>query len=157
MLIITQQEFLKLIKIFLKYLILKTYIFQSQLETFTISKKKNSISISVFGYENKEKYPVYVSKQCCQEKHVDLLLIGEGEKKHVLIKDFNRFKFDHSLHRGRKHFCCYCLHVFIREEILEHHTKGCFKINDKQMIKMPKNGEYVKFKNFEKKKKNHHS
>ena len=80
--------------------------------------------------------------------------MGEREKKHyVLIKDFNRFKFDHSLHRGRKHFCC-CLHVFIREEILEHHTKGSFKINDKQTIKMPKN---VKFKNFEKKRKNHHS
>ena len=25
-------------------------------------KKNNSISISVFGYENKEKYPIYVSK-----------------------------------------------------------------------------------------------
>ena len=34
----------------------------------------------MFGYENKEKYPIYVSKQCCEEKHVDLLLIGEGEK-----------------------------------------------------------------------------
>ena len=43
-------------------------------------EKKNSIGISVFGYENKEKYPVYVSKQCYEEKHVDLLLIGEGEK-----------------------------------------------------------------------------
>ena len=39
--------------------------------------KNNSISISVFGYENKEKYPIYVSKQCCDEKHVDLLLIRE--------------------------------------------------------------------------------
>ena len=28
-------------------------------------EKKNSISISVFGYENKEKYLVYVSKECC--------------------------------------------------------------------------------------------
>ena len=45
-------------------------------------EKKNSISISVFGYENKEKYPVYISKQCCEKKHVDLLFIGEGEKKY---------------------------------------------------------------------------
>ena len=29
--------------------------------------------------------------------------------------------------------------------------KDCFKINGKQTIKMPKKGEYVKFKNFEKK------
>ena len=44
-------------------------------------EKKNSIGISIFGYESKEEYPIYVSKQCCEEKHVDLLLIGEGEKK----------------------------------------------------------------------------
>ena len=43
-------------------------------------EKKNFISISVFGYESKEKYSIYVSKQCCEEKHVDLLLIGEGKK-----------------------------------------------------------------------------
>ena len=28
-------------------------------------EKKNFISISVFGYENKEKHPIYVSKNCC--------------------------------------------------------------------------------------------
>ena len=44
-------------------------------------KNKNSLSISVFAYENKEKYPIYVSKKSCEEKHVDLLLIGEAEKK----------------------------------------------------------------------------
>ena len=31
-------------------------------------EKKNSISISVFGYENKERHPVYVSKKCCVVK-----------------------------------------------------------------------------------------
>ena len=65
--------------------------------------EKKSIGISVFGYENKEKYPIHVSKQCCEEKSVDLFLIGKREKKHyVLINDFNRFMYDHSLHRGRK-------------------------------------------------------
>ena len=44
-------------------------------------EKKNPIGISVFGYENKEKHPIYVSKKCCEEKHVDLLLMGEEEKK----------------------------------------------------------------------------
>ena len=96
--------------------------------------------ISVFGYENREKHLIYISKQCCEEKHVDLLLIGEGEIKHyVVIKDFNTFAYDHSLHRG---------HAFITEEILKHHIKDYFKINGKQTIKMPKKGEYVKFKNF---------
>ena len=34
-------------------------------------EKKNSIGISVFGYENKKKHPVYVSLKCCEEKHLD--------------------------------------------------------------------------------------
>ena len=40
-------------------------------------EEKNSTGISVFGYENKEKKNlIYVSKQCCEEKRVDLLLVG---------------------------------------------------------------------------------
>ena len=45
---------------------------------------------------------------------------------------------DHSLHYGRKHFCRYCLHAFITDEILKRHIKDCFKINGKQRITMPK-------------------
>ena len=47
-------------------------------------------------------------KKWCEEKHIDLLLIGEEGKGHyVLIKDFNTFMYGHTLHRGRKHFCRY--------------------------------------------------
>ena len=71
-------------------------------------EKNNSIGISIFGYENKVKYPIYESKKCCKDKRVDLLLIGKGEKKHcVLIKDFNQLMYDHRSHFGRKQFCCY--------------------------------------------------
>ena len=44
-------------------------------------EKKNPIRISVFGDENKEKHPIYVLEKCCEEKHIDLLLIGEEDKK----------------------------------------------------------------------------
>ena len=57
--------------------------------------------------------------------------------------------YDHSLHRGRKYFCRYCLHASITEEILKLHIKNWFKINCKQIIIMPKKGECVKFKNYE--------
>ena len=40
--------------------------------------------------------------------------------------------------------------LLVREEILKHHIKDCFKINAKQKIKIPKKGEYIKFKNYEK-------
>ena len=49
--------------------------------------------------------------------------------------------YDHSLHRGRKHFCRYCLHAFITKEILKRHIKDCFKINSKQRIIMSKKVE----------------
>ena len=58
---------------------------------------------------------------------------------------------DHSLNHERKHFCRYFLHPFITEDILKRHIKDCFKINGKHKIKMRTKGEYVKFKNIERK------
>ena len=105
-------------------------------------EKNNSIDIRVFGYENKENHPIYEPKNVFKEKHVDLLLIGEEGKRHyVLIKDFNTFMYDHILHRGKNHFCCYCLQAFSTEEILKLHIKDCLKINCKQRIIMPKKRE----------------
>ena len=46
--------------------------------------------------------------------------------------------YDHTLHRGRKHFCRYCLQAFSTEEIFKRHFKDCLKNKGKQMIKMPK-------------------
>ena len=57
--------------------------------------------------------------------------------------------YNHSLHRGKKYFCNYCLQAFSTEEILKSHIKDCFKINVKQRIIIPKKGEYVIFKNYE--------
>ena len=101
--------------------------------------------------ETTKKHPIYVSKKC-EEKHLDLLLIGEEGKRHyVFIKNFNTFMYDHTLHCGKKHFCCCCLQAFSTEEILKCCIKDCFKINCKQKIIMPKKGEFVKFKNYERK------
>ena len=60
-----------------------------------IREKKNYISISVFGYENGGKYPIYVSKNTFK-RHAELLLIGEESKRHCsLIRDFNIFMVIH--------------------------------------------------------------
>ena len=85
------------------------------------------MDISVFSYENKKKHPIDVPKKCCEEDHVDLLLIGEEGKRHyVVIKGFNTFMYDHTLHRVRKYFCLYCVQVFSTEEILKSHIKDYF-------------------------------
>ena len=70
--------------------------------------------------------------------------MGEKEKHYVLIKYFNTFMYDRALHRGRKHFCRYCLQAFSTEKILKHHIK-----DGKQRIIMPEKGKYVNFQNYE--------
>ena len=58
-----------------------------------------------FFYENKEKHPIYVSKKCCEDKHVDLLLIGEEGKRHcVLINYLNTWMYDQTLQLGKNVF-----------------------------------------------------
>ena len=65
----------------------------------------NFISISVFGYENKEKYSIYESKKCCDKKHVGfLLIVVEGKRHYGLIKDFNIFMYNHTLYCRKKYF-----------------------------------------------------
>ena len=77
-----------------------------------------------------------VSKKCHEKEHVDLLLIlEEGKRLYILIKDFNTFMYENTLHRGRKHFCSYCLQAYSTEEILTCHIKGCLEINGKQRFR----------------------
>ena len=71
-------------KEFVKKLDFKYIKFLVKIRDFHKIEKNNSIDISVFGYENKENHPIYVSKKCCEEKHVDLLLIG-GEGKDTMF------------------------------------------------------------------------
>ena len=65
----------------------------------------------------------YMYQKHAVKKNVDLLLIGEDKKHYVLFKDFNTYLSDHTLHRGRKKICFYCLQAFSTEEILKGHIK----------------------------------
>ena len=113
-------------------------------------EKQNNISINLFGYEEKQNFPIYISKEKHQV-HMELLLIIEGENKHyVLIKDFNKFMFNQTKHERRKHFCMYCLQCFSREDVLTEHKNNCISINGQQAINMPEKGEKVYFKNHHK-------
>ena len=114
-------------------------------------EKQNSINISVFGYEDKQPYPIYVSKEK-YEDHMELLLVTENENKHyVLIKDFNRFMFNQTKHEHRKHFCMHCLQCFSSDRVLSNHKDICIQVNGTQAIKMPnKDNNILKFNNFHK-------
>ena len=114
-------------------------------------EKQNSIRINGFGYEKGQPFPIQISKEKFEDQ-MNLLLITKDEKRHyILIKDFNRFMYNKSKHKERKHFCVYCLQCFSSESILVEHVNNCLTINGSQAINMPKQGNNIlKFNNLHK-------
>ena len=71
---------------------------------FIKSKKRIPLALGFLVMKIKKTNPVYVSKQCSEEQHVDLLLIGkEGKRHYILIKDFN--------------ISCMIIHYIVEENI----------------------------------------
>ena len=114
-------------------------------------EKQNEININVFGYENKQPYPIHVSKEKYNNQ-MNLLLITEDDKKHyVLIKDFNSFMYNQTKHKESKHFCMHCLQCFSSERVLNNHKDNCIQVNGTQAVKMPdEDNNILKFNNFHK-------
>lgn len=62
-------------------------------------ENQNNINVNVFGYEEKQLSPVYISKDK-NENILNLLLITEDEKNHyVLVKDFNKLMYNQTKHK----------------------------------------------------------
>ena len=113
-------------------------------------EKQNNIRVNVFGYEEGQPYVIYVSKEKFNSC-LNLLLITEGEVGHYcLLKDFNKFMYNQTKHKGRKHFCMYCLQCLSSERVLNNHKVDCIEINGEQAIKMPEPGSKIAFKNYRK-------
>ena len=71
-------------------------------------EKQNEININVFGYEDKQPCPIYVSKENNKfnKFSINLLLITENENKHyILIKDFNDFMYNQTKHKEEIFLC----------------------------------------------------
>ena len=83
---------------------------------------------------------------------MELLLITKCEKRHyVLIKDFNKFMYNQTKHKERKHFCMHCLQCFNSERVLNDHNDNCIQLNGEQAVKMPEKGKNIlKFNNHHK-------
>ena len=68
---------------------------------------------------------------------MDMLLISnEFKSPYVYIKDFDRFMFNKTKNRKKKHFCKCYLQCFSIKEILIQHKKDCLVINGKQSVKL---------------------
>ena len=98
-------------------------------------------------------YQVHVTKckQC--NRHVNLLLFTDEKKNkahYVLIKNMSRL-LSHCLKQRTNHYYCdYCLHGFIRTDLLDNHVEDC-KQYGVQKVVMPnrKEDKWVYYKAIE--------
>ena len=75
-------------------------------------EKKNSICIYVFCFESGLTFPIHVSDQKF-ENSMDLLHVTDYDKSHyVYIIDFDRFMFNKTKHKNKKHVFKSCLWCF---------------------------------------------
>ena len=114
-------------------------------------EKQNQISVNVFGYED-ELFPLHIAKGHFHQ-HKNLLLISKGTVRHYncLIKDINKLLYHLNKHKARMFYCHYCLHGFIRQDLLDDHLPHC-QIHGPQKIKFPdEDHATLKFKDYHKK------
>ncbi|GBM39894.1 hypothetical protein AVEN_250215-1 [Araneus ventricosus] len=112
-----------------------------------IIEKLNNPRINVFGYEDEEVFPLYISKRE-DIQVINLLYITQGDDKHYcLIKNMNRLLFDLTKCTKEKFYCYSCLHRFITESLLKDNLPYCNE-HSPQLIVMPEPGEesVLKFK-----------
>ena len=120
--------------------------FPVKLDHIVIFEKFNpSISINVFGFEDRVVYPLRLSKSK-SEQTINLLLISDGEKQHYcLIKSLSRLLSSQvSGHKESNSFCLNCLNHFPNEENLKIHEEYCLK-NQAIRIEMPEKGSFISF------------
>ena len=96
--------------------------------------QNEELSINVFGFENDEIYPLRITRQKGRKHHINLLYLQRGDLFHYcLIRDLNGFLYRTESHKNKTYFCPYCLHGFIREDLMVKHIEFC-GINCEQKI-----------------------
>ena len=112
-------------------------------------KQNLNISITVFGYEGKNVYPLRNSDHTDRDYNIILMLIAKGGVKHYcLVKNLSRLLSSQaSNHDGKNYFCLRCLNPFWCQESLDKHKEYC---NEYEAVKieLPKKGTMLEFKNY---------
>ena len=108
-----------------------------------------TISITVFGYNEKGVRPLRNSNNIYREHKIKLMLIEKnGVKHYCLVKNLSRLSSSQvSKHNGKKYFCDRCLNPFWCEQSLNKHLEYCSN-HEVVKIEMPKKGDILKFKNY---------
>lgn len=119
-------NYLKCVK---KYFNLQNISFPVKLSDIYKFEIKNNLKIHVFGYENKDVFPLYVSKNTKKSKHPDIDLLYY-DKHFFLITNFRQFM---NFKPGIYYFCRNCLNGFQRKSTLDAHSLICEKQNPQKL------------------------
>ena len=115
-------------------------------------KQNPNISITVFGFNEKNKvYPLRVSEHI-YNREVDIILLlieRDGVKHYCLVKNSSRLLSKQiSAHKEGTHICFRCLNPFWTHKSLEKHWEYC-RNHEAVKINMPEKGTILRFKHHE--------
>ncbi|GBN08354.1 hypothetical protein AVEN_87773-1 [Araneus ventricosus] len=127
---------------YLKYFRIGNIKFPTPISKVAQFETLNNLRINVYGWEENEIFPMYVSKQTKEYTCIDLLYY---EKHFFLIKNFNRLM---NQKNGTHFYCRKCLSGFSRRDTLILHKVLCQEMKP-QRVSMPKNTT-LKFTNLAK-------
>ena len=119
--------------------------FSTSLKDISKFEFKNSLTINVLGFENRDIY--LCRKGIAGNKLVNLLLVCDGDKWHyTAVKSLSRLLgSSNSKHAHKQHFCTNCLQGFNEEKTRDNHYLYCSN-NETVRVEMPKD-PILKFSN----------
>lgn len=107
-----------------------------------IMEKLNNLRINVFGCEEDEVFPLYISEREDSDC-INLLLISNDDRYHYcLIRNMSRLLSNLSKNEHTVFICYRCLHRFINDRLLQDHLNYCKNVHI-QKIKMPVAGQNI--------------
>ncbi|CAC5378381.1 unnamed protein product [Mytilus coruscus] len=109
--------------------------------------------INVFGWEDGQVFPLYMTKMLNGSNEIDLLYLSDDRNSHYCwIKNLSRFLVHtHKKSHTKLYYCHRCLHGFIRQDLLDAHRPYCERF-DFQNVQYPKEGkdDILRFKDYHK-------
>lgn len=131
--------------------------FPMEVKQIQIFERRNpKISVSIFGFENKDIFPLHISNSREFDHHIDLLLITSGEVSHFLLISNKNQIFKHVLFPTLKYpilICDYCLNKFRYDSSYTKHVENCknkcpqvtrFPIEPKNILKWTSYNKKIK-------------
>jgi hypothetical protein len=102
-------------------------------------RNNQNFTVNVYVYEESEDdvIPIYVTKCGMRAKHIDLLLLIDGEKSHyVWMKRMSAVVCHGTKSKAKVYVCPQCIHPFTIKESFENHLSDCAK-QKRQKISFP--------------------